>query len=199
VNPEQYATRPTIFLRLKATDAQPRELAWIEFRNRYSPMMAAFARRLGVREQDVDDIIQEVITGFYAQVPVFEYDPAKGRFRGFLKVCTYRIVRKHLDKSARRAAVEDIDLVDPPDPKLDEDWDAIWQQERLRRAIELVRDDYGPDNTTFRAFELYVMQGKEPEDAAKELDLSVASIYQAKKRITEAIKKKLERLEAEED
>lgn len=198
MNPEQYATRPTIFLRLKATDAQPRELAWIEFRNRYAPMMAAFARRLGVREQDVDDIIQEVITGFYAQAPVFEYDPAKGRFRGFLKVCTYRTVRKQLNKAARGAAAEDVHLVDPPDPKLDEDWDAIWQQEQLRRAIELVRDDYGPDNTTFRAFELYVMQGAAPDDAAKQLNLSVASIYQAKKRITEAVRKKLERLEGEE-
>jgi DNA-directed RNA polymerase specialized sigma24 family protein len=87
-------TNPTIFLRLNQTDAAPREMAWNEFYHRYAPIVAGFARRLGAAQQDVDDLIQEVLLGFFATSPTFVYDPAKGRFRGYLKVCTYRALSR---------------------------------------------------------------------------------------------------------
>jgi len=46
------------FLRLRAGDAVPREIAWDEFNTRYAPIIAGFARRLAARTQDVDDVVQ---------------------------------------------------------------------------------------------------------------------------------------------
>ncbi|MGH7178184.1 MAG: sigma factor, partial [Tepidisphaeraceae bacterium] len=87
-------TNPSIFLRLKQSDTAPREIAWAEFHKRYAPIITAFAQRLGARSQDVDDVVQDVLLGFYSKSPTFIYDPAKGRFRGYLKVCTYRALSK---------------------------------------------------------------------------------------------------------
>src|SRR6476646_9127174 len=94
-------TNPSIFVRLKATDAKPREFAWNEFHARYAPIIATFARRLGGKPQDVDDAVQDVLAGFFAKAPTFIYDPVKGRFRGYLKVCTYHALKKRLGKQAR--------------------------------------------------------------------------------------------------
>src|SRR3954467_9102278 len=101
------ATNPSIFLRLKQTDAVPREFAWDEVHALYAPIIASFAQRLGCRgEPDVDDVVQDVLLGFFSKSPTFIYDPGKGRFRGYLKVCTYRALRSHLEKnSSRRAGI----------------------------------------------------------------------------------------------
>ena len=37
--PSDSATNPSIFLRLNAADATPRELAWDEFSRRYAPII----------------------------------------------------------------------------------------------------------------------------------------------------------------
>src|SRR4051812_28013669 len=98
---DDYATNPTIFLRLRAADEKPREIAWDDFSARYSPIVTAFARRLGAKTQDIDDIVQDVMLGFFLKSPTFVYDPSKGRFRGYLKVCTYRALQKRLGHEAR--------------------------------------------------------------------------------------------------
>src|SRR3954470_7522949 len=69
-------TNPSIFIRLKAADAAPREFAWKEFHERYAPIIAGFAQRLGARKPDLDDILQDVMLGFFSKSPTFVYDPA---------------------------------------------------------------------------------------------------------------------------
>ena len=64
-------TNPSIFLRLNRTDTAVRELAWEEFHRRYAPAVASFARHLGVRPADADDVVQNVLLGFYAKSPRF--------------------------------------------------------------------------------------------------------------------------------
>src|SRR3954471_7466535 len=115
------STNPTIFLRLRATDAEPREFAWDQFSARYPPTTASSARRLGARRQDVDDLVQDVLLGFFLKSPTFTYDPTKGRFRGYLKVCTYRALHKRLGAAARLAD-RPLDAVDPEEVAIDQVW-----------------------------------------------------------------------------
>src|SRR4051794_8411579 len=84
------ATRPSIFLRLKQSDRAPRELAWRQFYDQYAPVISSYARRKGASPQQAEEIVQDVISGFYAASPKFIYDPARGRFRGYLKTCVAR-------------------------------------------------------------------------------------------------------------
>ncbi len=85
-----HLTRASIFARLGSSGPGERELAWTEFRSRYAPIIAGFAAKCGASRQDIDDIIQDVLTNFLGASGEFVYDPGKGRFRGYLKTCTVR-------------------------------------------------------------------------------------------------------------
>jgi RNA polymerase sigma factor (sigma-70 family) len=182
-------TNPSIFVRLKATDAKPREFAWNEFHARYAPVIAAFAKRLGGKPQDVDDAVQDVLTGFFAKAPTFAYDPAKGRFRGYLKVCTYHALKKRLGKQARVQG-KPLDTVPEDSIAIEQIWNDAWEQEKLRRALAEVKAELG-DSKTAQAFELYVVRDQPVQEVAKALDMHVNSVYRAKEQITEMLQKKM--------
>lgn len=194
--PDPLATNPTIFLRLCRTERTPRELAWTEFRARYAPVIAAFARRFGVNSHDADDVVQDVLVGFYAKSPTFVYDPARGRFRAYLKACAIHVLQKRVAAARARKTVP-LSNVDPAAPETDPAWDELWQQQLLKRALELTRAQY-QDRDTFRAFTLTALDGKSPADAAAELGMSLDSVYKARARVTEAVRARVDALGAEE-
>jgi len=193
-------TNPTLLLRIQSLDPKPRELAWQEFRDRYGPIIAGFARKLGARPQDVDDVIQDVMLGFYAKAPTFVYDPAKGRFRGYLKVCTLHALHRRAGRDAKLKAIP-LGDIDPEalekDDGLEAAWNDAWEKQVFRRALDIVREQYD-DNRTFRAFEQHVILGQSVEDVSKSLGLSPDSIYQAKRRVTLALREKVKELTDEQ-
>ena len=175
-------TNPTIFLRLQASDPQPRQFAWNEFHVRYAPIIASFARRLGAKPQDTEDVVQDVLMGFFAKSPTFVYDPAQGRFRGYLKVCTYRALHKRLGKEARLHG-QPIDLTDPQAMAVEQVWNDVWEQQKLGRALEQVRESMGTTKT-FKAFEMYVVFDQPAQAVAEKLEMHINSVYRAKEQIT---------------
>jgi RNA polymerase sigma-70 factor (ECF subfamily) len=183
--PVDSTTNPTIFLRLNATSEKPREIAWDEFGRRYAPVISAFARRLGAKPQDVDDIVQDVLLGFFLKSPTFTYDPNKGRFRGYLKVCTYRALRKRVGHELRLAG-KPLDEIDAESVPVDQVWNDVWEQEILRRALEEIRETMGTTKT-FMAFEKYVVLDQSAQSVAEKLDMHVNSVYRAKEQITKLL------------
>jgi RNA polymerase sigma factor (sigma-70 family) len=194
--PEDLTTRPSIFVRLRHADTAPREFAWTEFRQRYAPVIAGFARNLGARPQDVDDVIQDVLVGFFAKSPTFLYDPAKGRFRGYLKTCTWRALNKRLGKALKFKA-SPLEEVDPDSLDVEQAWNDVWEQEQLRTVLDETREQYSHANT-FRAFERYVILAKPAEEVARELGMHVNSVYRAKEQITEVLREKMQARKEEE-
>jgi RNA polymerase sigma factor (sigma-70 family) len=180
------ATNPSIFLRLKQSDPAPREFAWEEFHGRYAPIIAAFAQRLGARQPDVDDVVQDVLLGFFSRSPTFVYDPAKGRFRGYLKVCTYRAVHTHLDKKAHDRGIS-LDLLDPSALAIEQVWNDVWEQQQLARAIEQVRAKMG-QTKTFQAFEQYVGLNQPAQAVADRLGIHITTVYKAKEQVTQLLR-----------
>jgi RNA polymerase sigma-70 factor (ECF subfamily) len=196
--PDGLKTHGSIFLRLKATDPRPREMAWSEFRQRYAPVIAGFARKLAVRPQDVDDVIQDVFLGFFAVSPRFVYDPSKGRFRGYLKTVTLNSIRARFERDARINTVPISEVSDNADP-VEHTWEQSWREQLLRRALQQVRDESSAHPKTFEAFDRYVLKNEPAADVAESLEVSVDVVYQAKHRISEALKLKIAALEQEED
>jgi RNA polymerase sigma factor (sigma-70 family) len=171
-------TNPTIFLRLRASDAQPREFAWDEFSSRYAPIISNFVLQLGGKSQDVDDVVQEVLLGFFLRSPTFVYDSAKGRFRSYLRVCTYRVLHQRLGKAARVNGTP-LDQIDPQSVAIEQIWDDVWAQELLRRALEQIRQEIG-NTKTFAAFELFVIHDESAANIAAKLEMHINSVYRAK-------------------
>lgn len=187
--PSGATTNPSIFLRLSEQDHRPREVAWDEFNARYVPIISSFARKLGGMNQDVDDVVQDALLGFYLKSPTFVYDPSKGRFRRYLKICTYHALQKRFGKS-HRVMGKPLDEVDPESIAIEKIWSDVWEQELLRRAIAEVRKTAG-DTKTFVAFERYVIQELPAERVASELGIHIKSVYRAKDTITGQLRARL--------
>jgi RNA polymerase sigma-70 factor, ECF subfamily len=190
-------TNPSIFLRLNRTDMATRELAWQEFHDRYGPVIARFARHVGMRPGDVDDVVQDVMLGFYATSPSFVYDPAKGRFRGYLKTCTFHAVKRRHGRDARFNGLP-LERVDPEALEVEQAWNDVWEQEQLRRAVEDVRREIGTTKT-FRAFEMYVILDLAPQEVSRQLGLHVDNVYRSKESVTRMLRERLGAIRASEE
>ncbi|MCH2138120.1 MAG: sigma-70 family RNA polymerase sigma factor [Phycisphaerales bacterium] len=190
-----YATRASIFIRLKADGSVERELGWQEFAQKYSRVIAGFARNAGLPAQEADDVLQDVLLGFFRVSDAFEYDPEKGRFRGYLKRVTLNAIRGRHRRKRPAVGIEDHCEPFMPDG-LDEQWDRQWTEQLLTRAMIEVREEV--EDKTWRAFELYGLRGTQAAAVAEETGMSEAAIRHAKMRITKRLRAVVDRLRAEE-
>jgi RNA polymerase sigma factor (sigma-70 family) len=195
-NSDPSQTNPSIFLRLNRTDTRAREIAWQEFHDRYAPVITGFARKLGAAANDLDDIAQDVLLGFFSKSPTFVYDPQRGRFRGYLKTCTCHVLHKRAERGAAQAAVA-LDRVDPDALEVEQIWNDVWEQQLLRRAIEQLRGEIGLTKT-FRAFELYVMLDKPVQQVSQELNLHADNVYRSKEQITQMLRQRIDAMRNDE-
>ena len=191
-----YATRASIFIRLQADGSMDRELGWQEFTEKYARVIAGFARNAGLRAQDADDVLQDVLLGFFRVSEQFEYDPAKGRFRGYLKRVTLNAIRaRHRRKRPSTFIKDDYD---PPAemPDVDAAWDRQWTEQLLQRAMTEVRGSV--EDRTWKAFELYGVRGVPAEQVAERLEMTPAAIRHAKMRLVKQVREIVDQLRDEE-
>ena len=185
-----YATRASIFLKLKAGATLDRELGWNEFADKYSRIIAGFARNAGLPAQEADDVLQDVLMGFFRVSDRFEYDPKKGRFRGYLKRVTLNAIRARHRKKRPTTGFDD--TVDPPvESDLDVAWDRQWTEQLLQRAMGEARNEV--EERTWQSFELYGVRGVPAEEVAKETGMTPAAIRHAKMRLTRRVREIVER------
>ncbi len=193
---DPYRTHPSIFIRLRADGTLDRQLGWEEFNRTYGPVIAGFARNAGLKPQEVDDIMQDVMLGFFRVVDNFVYDPNKGRFRGYLKRVTLNAIR-----SRRRRRRPQQNVPEEMDPAaegsdLETAWEREWTEHLLRRALDEVRLTVQPK--TMKAFELYGIKGMPAEAVAQETGMSEAAIRHAKMRVLDQLRDCIRRLREEE-
>ncbi len=192
---DPYATRPSIFLRLRADGTIDRQFGWEEFHSRYGPVVAGFARNAGLKGSEVDDVVQDVMFGFFRASNSFEYDPNRGRFRGYLKRITLNAIRDRWRRRRKESALS-TDFDPPQEDPSDRHWEREWADHLLRRAMEEVRAQVQP--RTMQAFELYGIRGMAAEAVEKETGMSYAAIRHAKMRVLNELQRVVKRLRAEE-
>jgi RNA polymerase sigma factor (sigma-70 family) len=91
----QVSTHTTLLARL--ADGSDRS-AWDEFHDSYGELIRRFAAGRGLQPADCDDLVQEVLLTLAQAMRSFEYDPAKGSFRAYLKTITIHAVSKIVRK-----------------------------------------------------------------------------------------------------
>ncbi len=191
------ATHASLFGRLRAKAGPEREVAWDEFQARYAPLIAGFAARCGASRQDIDDIIQDVMTGMLRAADGFEYDPSKGRFRSFLKTCTVRASIRRAGKNMRFRGMP-LDELPQAEIAVEPVWNDVWEQQLVARALSVLRNEQSA-SLAFLAFEQYVLFDRPAETVAAELGTSVNNVHQAKTRMTKLLKEMVHRLREQED
>src|SRR5262249_25254569 len=66
-------------------DDHRRDELWAAFSARYRDVIVGWCVRRGLRGADAEDLVQDVLLKLFQQLPAHRHDPARGRFRSWLK------------------------------------------------------------------------------------------------------------------
>lgn len=185
------STHPSLLVRVRdARDAA----AWNEFVSAYAPLIHAYLMKRGVQDADAADIAQDVMQAVSSHIERFDYDPAKGAFRGWLYQITRNKLRDWSDKRKRQAiGAGDTDalqaLHEIPDAAEERDWNELHAWQLFHWAAEKARVDFR--DATWEAFWRTAVKHESAKSAAEALGLSAGAVHVAKCRVLARIKELL--------
>jgi len=187
-------TRHSLLVRLKdPADAA----AWRTFVDVYGPAVFAFARRNGLQSADAADLTQDVCRSVATTMRSFDYDPDRGRFRGWL----FSVVRNQL-KMFRRARGRHArttggaePLPEVPDASAAETWDLECRRRLFAWACDRVRPTVSA--ATWMAFWRTAVDDASGAAVGHETGLSPAAVYLAKSRVLAKLRRVVAEVEEE--
>lgn len=175
------------------------EAAWQRFFDLYAGFIFSIARSKGLKPEDADDIVQIVFTDLARNLPSFQYDRSKGKFRSYLAGLVHWRVIDRL-KAVRRDAdlkadfMEEVKATGPGDDEFaDREWRAVAMDNALRRIKSSVRPEH------YAAFVASTVEGQDTETVMKLYNLSRDNLYQIRKRLSERLRKVMSEVLAEMD
>jgi len=192
---DPYATRYTLIQRARDLDD---EEAWNTLWTHYQNFIMSIARRMGVREYDLDDV--QSVTMVTLMKSIQNFDPEKGKFRHwFSRIITVSALR-HFRSLKRHEKISDkvqqyhtyIDSYSAPEveQQIQGEWNRYLTELALERVKELHRG---------HAYEVLRMDlaGASVEEIHHALQIEVNTVYTLRKRIKRTLKRELSHLETE--
>ena len=174
-------TRPSLRVRDHRDDQ-----AWAEFDSIYRPLLHRFVSRCGLGQADAEDVVQHCMASIGSHIRSFDYDPRKGRFKGWLRTLVNNRVRNHWrNRREQIGETKDFRIAQEREPEPEEVFDRIWMQEHLKHCLQQLRAEMQP--ATVAAYERYVLQEREAEEVCKEFDLTREQLYRIKWRLTQKL------------
>jgi len=182
-------TRPSLLVRV----GQDQPDAWREFDMIYRPMLCRFARSQGLGEDDSEDVTQFCMGAVHKHIKGFDYDPSKGRFKGWLRTLVNNRVRNlHRKRRDKAAETADFRREQARERSPEEDFDAIWMEEHLKQCIRMVRLEVAA--ATFEAFKRHVLDECPVADVCEQLGMTPNQVYKIKWRVTQKLNEKMKEL-----
>jgi RNA polymerase sigma-70 factor (ECF subfamily) len=174
-----------LLLRLRdAADAQ----AWSEFDRRYGPLILGYCRAHGWQVNDAEDVRQLVMTKLAGSLRTFEYQPALGSFRGYLRTVVRGEMCRHAARHTARSGV--VPLEDGVgDEASGAEQDALWEQEWMRHHFRLAWESVRAhcDERTLETFR-HLLSGMSIAGAAQALGMTQAAVRKVKQRMAERLR-----------
>jgi|SRR5579884_3657907 len=184
-----HTTSISLLERLRQPGAQA---SWTRFVELYTPLLFYWARRLGLQESDAADLVQDVFALLVRRLPEFAYDRQKS-FRNYLRT----ILRNKWRENLRR--LEPATGRDPQTLEQIADNDeftaleeAEYRQQLVQQALRVLQPEF--PSTTWKAFQEYVVAGRDPAQVAAELQISIGRVYTAKSRVLSRVRQELDGL-----
>ncbi len=202
--PDLIPTRQSLLSRLRDWNDQE---SWQDFFNLYWRLVYAVALKAGLNDAEAQDVVQETVISVAKQMPGFRYDPARGKFKGWLLQITRRriadLVRKRMraaDASGAAAAERAGDphleeVLDPAGDVLEAIWQDEWEKHLFQTAAERVKQRVRPEH--YQLFDLYVVQKWPIRKITATLGVNAGQVYLAKHRVGAMLKKEIAELESQ--
>ena len=176
--------------------------AWARLVEVFSPIVYRWARETGLGDGDSADVVQDVFVSVAKNISRFEKKKETASFRSWLATITRNRVRdffRHQEKRAQgfggTAGLERLNEMPqlPNEADLERTVSVASLDARLPvRVLEVVKSDCKPK--TWQAFWETTVNGDSAEDVAARLEMTLASVYQARSRILRRLKKRLAEL-----
>jgi RNA polymerase sigma-70 factor (ECF subfamily) len=183
-------TSPTVLLAVR----DPRnQQAWEEFYARYNRMIWGWCRQWFPRETDA--MVQEVMLILARRLQTFVYEPGQGRFRGYLKTVTQRLMADLKEKEQKQPIIGGDGLVEEAEAATDLEarLAAEFDLELLEKAKAIVRARV--EVRTWRAYVETAEQGRKAAEVARELGMRVGAVHQAKYQVLTLLQQEVAFLE----
>jgi len=199
-------TRVSLLEKVRTSDNR----AWEEFYAVYWGPILGYCRKIGLSDADGQDVLQASMMQLMRQLPTFQYDRKKGRFRNFLITIVHRQALKHFRKQKRlkeialevpanengQAPIER--LASTAEPEESPDLQA-WQESLYLAAMEELSANPRIKSETLAAFREYVVEKRPAEEVAEKFGLKVNALYAIRARTIEMLQKIVARLMREAD
>lgn len=211
-------TRVSVVVALSSPDIAVRERATAAVLEAYrDPVIAVLQRRWGLEPEDAEDLAHDFFAQALARDWLARYDPARGRFRTFLRSCLLAFAATSHASSTRRKRggdVRHVSLGQVPilagDAELEQAFDREWTRSVLGMALRCLREDCAAAGreTTWRVFVAYDVDGADGERPtyaalARELEIPVTQVTNflnwARRRFREHVLHALRALTANDD
>ena len=183
------ATRRSLVRRLSNLEDHR---TWQEFFETYWRLIYSVARKAGLDQFEAEEAVQETVISVVRKIPEFRYDPNIGSFRAWLlTLARWRIADQFRKRQSNEAIDPEVGLIDQP--WFTEAWNQEWETHLLTASLERLKQK--TSLSQFQVFECYVIKGWPPRKVAKELQVSVGSVYLAKNRLLPILKEIMVRVE----
>lgn len=161
------------------------EAAWQRLFDLYAGFVFSIARSKGLRSEDADDIVQVVFADLARNLPTFQYDRAKGKFRSYLTGLVHWRIMDRLKSGKRDADLKAAfwEEAKAAASSADEDFaEREWQAAAMEEALRRIRPDVRPEH--YAAFVASAVEGQDAESVMRLYGPSRDNLYQIRKRLT---------------
>ena len=185
-------TRQTLLLSLTQCGSG----AWAEFLSVYEQAILRYCRAKGLQDADARDVTQDVLVAVYKRIDSWDHNPEKGSFRGWLFRVARNIAVDEIKRRRRRAIASgnfDVQELLQGAAQADDSESDAFQLEYRRALFQWATQSIRPEvlESTWRAFWLTAVDGRNPEKVAAELGMSVGAVYTAKCRVVARLREKV--------
>jgi RNA polymerase sigma-70 factor (ECF subfamily) len=168
--------------------------AWGAFAERYGERIRGWCRRRGLQEADADEVCQQLLAEIHDRLKGFEYDPARGRFRDWLRTVTRHACDNFLARAPSqrfRELFEDL----PAREDLEAEIDRQARHEVLEDAMVRVRALVSARD--WRIFVRLAFEGRPGAEVATDEGMKVTAAYMVKHRVVERLRQEIRRIGGE--
>ncbi len=194
-------TRRSLLVRLKNWDDGA---SWKDFFDTYWELIYGLARQAGLSDAEAQDVVQETVIAVARKMPDFQYDPALGSFKAWLRQLTRWRIGDQLRKKGYQSQghwlprehvlKSDVLAQQPVEDEFDLErvWDEEWEKALMEAALKKVRRHAGLQQ--YQMFYLHVFKRLPAREVARCLEVKLHEVYYAKYKLAAQMKKEIKAL-----